>query len=191
MKRLLCATLMLTMTSWCGAQPRRIAPQEVWDRIVDDDPNPLSPLPNALLAPPTGATWTPGGYAPAHGALVRWGSDNSLLTQFIVGITDASADPPGDSLAFVLVSGSSRQQGCAAPLEAAGARWARRSGRMSGIHGMRGRFHLNRAASCGRMLEGPGNGKFRLIAGGAFLENHPTDAGGRRGSVDQHNDEIH
>ena len=60
------ALLILAPMSWVGAQEARTVPQEVLDRIVDDDPNPLPrflapeeyglpiPAPEAFLAPPTG-----------------------------------------------------------------------------------------------------------------------------------------
>ena len=79
--------------------------------IQDDDPNPLpkhaSPedkqllhellesralQPLALPGPPPGTLWTPSEYESLEGVLIRWGSYNSLLTEFVVGITAASAN---------------------------------------------------------------------------------------------------
>jgi agmatine/peptidylarginine deiminase len=44
----------------------------------------------ALPGPPPGALFTPGEYEPVEGVLIRWGSFNSLLAEFVVGVTAAS-----------------------------------------------------------------------------------------------------
>ena len=41
MKHLLSIALVLSITSWSQAQQARRVPQEILDRIVDDEPNPL------------------------------------------------------------------------------------------------------------------------------------------------------
>jgi hypothetical protein len=92
--------------------------------IQDDDPN---PLPNyasdedkrlldeilsqqpieamALAGPPSGVLWTPAEYEEMAGVLVRWGSYNALLTEFIVEVSQ----PDTNAKAWVLVENSSQQ----------------------------------------------------------------------------------
>jgi len=84
---------------------------EKYAGIEDDDPNPLPAYaseedkrlldellsqrllqPLALPGPPSGTLWTPSEYEALEGVLIRWGSYNSLLTEFVVGITAASAN---------------------------------------------------------------------------------------------------
>ncbi len=115
-------------------------PADYLASIVDDEPNPLPRYATqeeeqllqekvllqalegvealgAQTAPPSGAVWTPAEYELLDGVLVRWGSYNSLLTEFIVGVSDAD----NDSTAWVLVETSSQQSSCTSTLEGAGA----------------------------------------------------------------------
>ena len=133
MKRLLTITLVLATASWCFAQQARIVPQEILDRIVDDDPNPLPryltpeerllPLPTLTaddlqrLAPPTGTVHTPSEYDLNEGLLIRWGSYNSILTAMTVGIT--TGDP--EAIVYILVTGASQQASTTSTLTSAGA----------------------------------------------------------------------
>jgi agmatine/peptidylarginine deiminase len=107
----------------------RKVPQEILDRIVDDDPNPLPrsmtpeerrlplPLPSLRLDQPIGAVFTPSEYDFNEGLLIRWGSYNALLTEMAVGIT--TGDP--EAMVWILVTGSSQQSSCTSTLTGAGA----------------------------------------------------------------------
>jgi len=82
------------------AAPRLVAP-EVLALIQDDDPYPLPrglsadelrgwKLPDALqtpYAPPSGPVRAQAEYEDNSGILVRWGSQNALLTQMTVAVT--------------------------------------------------------------------------------------------------------
>ncbi len=133
----LCALVVLSLPV---ATHAGTVPPEVLAGIVDDEPNPLpryatpeeeqwlqeqglmqaletvAPL-GAQTAAPSGVVWTPGEYEACHGVLVRWGSYNSLLTEFIVGVADLNMD----AIAFVLVETDSQRASCASTLETAGA----------------------------------------------------------------------
>ena len=133
MKRLLSITLVLALTSWCGAQQAKTVPQEVLDRIVDDEPNPLPryatpeerllPRPTPTLeeiltaAPPTGTVHTPSEYEANEGMLIRWGSYNSVLTAMTVAVT--TGDP--EAVVYILVTGASQQSSATSTLSSAGA----------------------------------------------------------------------
>jgi len=130
MKRLLTGALMLATTSVCVAQPARIVPQEVLDRIVDDRPDslPRSMTPAEALipqvqpdrlraTPPTGVVFTPPEYALNEGMLIVWGHYNSILTAMTVAVT--TGDP--EAIMWILVTGSSQQNSATNTLTAAGA----------------------------------------------------------------------
>jgi agmatine/peptidylarginine deiminase len=89
--------------------PRGFTPEERarW-RLPD-----LSRLP---LAPPTGTVDTPAEYERNDGLLIRWGSQNALLTQMAVAMT--TGEP--DMTLYVVVS-SALQASAASTLAAAGA----------------------------------------------------------------------
>lgn len=72
------------------------------------------------MTPPIGDVWAPGEYDAVYGALVAWepGSFLSLLTEFIVGITN---DPDMNSLAFVIVRDASQKASARNTLESYGA----------------------------------------------------------------------
>ncbi|UCE59813.1 MAG: agmatine deiminase family protein, partial [Phycisphaerales bacterium] len=130
MRQLLCVILALTMAPLCFGQRAKVVPQEVLDRIVDEDPNPLPrymtpaerlaplPTPDSLrLTPPTGLVATPSEYDHNRGLLVRWGSFNSEITAMTVPIT--TADP--DAIVYILVWSTSLQASATATLTSAGA----------------------------------------------------------------------
>ena len=133
MRHLLSVILMLITTSWCVGQTAKIVPQEILDRIVDNEPNPLPryltpaerliPLPQRsqadllLLSPPTGEIYTPAEYEQNEGLLISWGSYNDVLTAMTVGIT--TGDP--GAIVYVVVSGASEQASATSTLTAAGA----------------------------------------------------------------------
>ncbi len=122
-----------------GAGPTRRVPADILATIVDDEPDPLprypTPQEQQLLeqrrllreqAPltrderfgaPWGPVWTPGEYEQADGVLVRWGSFNALLTEFIVGVSDSD----NASTAYVIVTDANQQISCEATLGGAGA----------------------------------------------------------------------
>ena len=110
--------------------------------IQDDDPNPLpryaSPEDkqllhellesraiqaqglealDALVGPPSGVLWTPAEYDEMSGVLVRWGSYNSLLAEFVVEVSQ----PDTDAKAWVLVENSSQESSAYSTLQGAGA----------------------------------------------------------------------
>jgi agmatine/peptidylarginine deiminase len=110
--------------------------------IEDDDPNPLPAYASpedrqlldellearalqaqtldaldALAGPPSGVLWTPAEYEEMAGVLVRWGSYNSLLTEFVVEVSQ----PDTNAKTWVLVENSSQQSSAYSTLEAYGA----------------------------------------------------------------------
>ena len=124
------AGLLAAITTTAAAQPRTVAP-EVLALIQDDDPYPLPRglsaeershwrLPDTSrlpYAPPPGRVRAQAEYEDNSGILVRWGSQNALLTQMTVAITT------GDSEArvYVVTTGTSQQNSAAATLAGAGA----------------------------------------------------------------------
>lgn len=114
------------------AETPRSVPPEVLALIQDDDPYPLPRnlsaeerrswrLPDALLvpfAPPPARVRAQAEYEANSGILVRWGSQNALLTQMTVAITTGDAD----AFVYVVVTGSSQQNSATATLSGAGAR---------------------------------------------------------------------
>ncbi len=126
-------TLSMSMMLWCGPPTGASPPREQLDKIVDDDPNPLpryatpqeklieirSPTLEDLLrgGPPSGSIHCSAEYEVSQGGLVRWGSFNSLLTEFIVGITE----PDPGAIAYVLVTGASQQASATSTLTSNGA----------------------------------------------------------------------
>ena len=63
-------------------------------RLLDEllRPQRLQSQAQAAPGPPSGAIRTPSEYEPQEGVLIRWGSFNALLTEFVVGVTAASAN---------------------------------------------------------------------------------------------------
>lgn len=113
-----------------AAEPRTVPP-EVLALIQDDDPFPLPRglsaeerriwrLPDAQRtpsAPPPGKVRAQAEYEGNSGILVRWGSQNALITQMTVAIT--TGDP--DARVYVVVTGASQQSSATATLTGAGA----------------------------------------------------------------------
>lgn len=122
--------LLLAAVGVHAAEPRTVPP-EVLALIQDDDPYPLPRglsdeerrrwrLPDALhtpFAPPPGSVRAQAEYEGNSGILVRWGSQNALITQMTVAIT--TGDP--DAYVYVVVTGASQQSSAASTLTGAGA----------------------------------------------------------------------
>ena len=72
------------------------------------------------IAAPIGPVWAPGEYEAVYGPLVAWepGSYLSLLTEFIVGVTN---DPDMNSVAFVIVRDAAQEASARSTLESYGA----------------------------------------------------------------------
>ena len=97
--------LLLAAVGVHAAEPRTVPP-EVLALIQDDDPYPLPRglsaeerrhwrLPDALhvpFAPPPGRVRAQAEYEGNSGILVRWGSQNALITQMTVAITTGDPD---------------------------------------------------------------------------------------------------
>ncbi|WP_257388719.1 agmatine deiminase family protein [Tahibacter caeni] len=129
------AAAVLILAVVPAAAAPRLVPPEVLALIQDDDPYPLPRglsadelrgwrLPDALrtpYAPPPGRVRAQAEYEDNSGILVRWGSQNALLTQMTVAIT--TGDP--DAVVYVVVTGTSQQNSAAATLSGAGADLAR------------------------------------------------------------------
>jgi agmatine/peptidylarginine deiminase len=106
-----------------------VVPRAVLDSIVDDDPRPLprslTPderagwrLPTRLpAAPPTGPVRAQAEYEPNDGLLIRWGSQNALLTEMTVAVTTQTTD----ARMYIVVSGTAQQDSATTTLQAAGA----------------------------------------------------------------------
>lgn len=134
MTRALAIWTLLSMTAAAAtveaAEPRTVAP-EVLALIQDDDPYPLPrglsaeerrhwKLPDALrtpFAPPPGRVRAQAEYESNSGIIVRWGTQNALLTQMTVAIT--TGDP--DARVYIVVTGTSQQNSASATLNGAGA----------------------------------------------------------------------
>lgn len=113
-----------------AATPRTVPP-EVLALIRDDDPYPLPrglsaeeravwTLPDTSRiprAPPPGRVRAQAEYEANSGILVRWGTQNALLTQMTVAIT--TGDP--DARVYIVTTGTSQQNSAAATLSGAGA----------------------------------------------------------------------
>ncbi|TDR45790.1 agmatine/peptidylarginine deiminase [Tahibacter aquaticus] len=126
--------LMLVL-AWAAAAaqaqvPKTVAP-EVLALIQDDEPYPLPrnlsaeerarwqppDLSRAPQAPPAGPVRAQAEYEDNSGILVRWGTQNALLTQMAVAIT--TGDP--DAFVYVVVTGATQQSSASATLNGAGA----------------------------------------------------------------------
>lgn len=118
--------LMLTLP----AHALKLADPAVLARIVDEEPSlprgytpaerarwRLPDLSRLPLAPPSGAIHTPAEYEQNAGLLIRWGSQNALLTEMAVAIT--TGEP--DFRLYVVVSGSTQQSSASSTLSSAGA----------------------------------------------------------------------
>ena len=133
MKRALWIVVVLSLTTLFGMQAVADVPPEVLAQIKDDDPNPLPkylteeekllPMPTPtredyqFRSPPTGTVYTPSEYELCEGALIRWGSYNSLLTEFTVGVT--TGDP--EAIVYIVVTGAAQQSSATSTLTSAGA----------------------------------------------------------------------
>lgn len=118
-----------------SANEPRTVPPEVLALIQDDDPYPLPrglsaeerriwKLPDALhvpFAPPPGRVRAQAEYESNSGILVRWGTQNALITQMTVAIT--TGDP--DARVYVVVTGTSQQNSANSTLTGAGAEMSR------------------------------------------------------------------
>jgi agmatine/peptidylarginine deiminase len=101
--------------------------------IRDDSPTPprsatplerLQPLPQPKMvpdAPPTGAVRAQAEYEVNDGLLVRWGQQNSLLTEMAVAVTTLTPD----ARMYVVVTGASQQSSATTTLSGAGANMSR------------------------------------------------------------------
>ena len=120
---------LLLLPSQTLAQVRQV-PDEVLAAIVDDEPTlprGFTPAERALwqppdlsrlpLVPPPREVWTPAEYDRNSGLLIRWGQQNSVLTEMVVAITTGD---PGIEV-FIVVSGSSQQSSASSTLSGAGA----------------------------------------------------------------------
>jgi agmatine deiminase len=115
----------LPVVAW--TQP--LVPQAVLDAIVDDEtaplPRSLSPqeraswrLPSRLPAvPPAVPVRAQAEYESNDGLLIRWGSQNALLTEMTVGVTTLTQD----ARMFIVVSSTAQQATATTTLQGAGA----------------------------------------------------------------------
>ncbi len=129
MRRLIVLSLVLAVAAPVAAEELVLVPQEVLDRIVDDNPNPLPanlapherglPLPPLApwRTPPSGTVHTPAEYEPCAGLLVSWQDYTAVLTAMIVPLT--TGDP--EAIAWVVVDGASQQASATSTLTSAGA----------------------------------------------------------------------
>lgn len=105
MRNIATALLALLLAAGLNAQELRRADPAFLAQIVDDEPTlprgftpaeragwQLPDLSRAPLAPPTGAVDTPAEYEKNAGLLIRWGSQNALLTEMAVAITTGEPD---------------------------------------------------------------------------------------------------
>lgn len=112
---------------------RRVAP-EILAQIADDEPTlprgfapgeregwQVPDLSRAPLSPPPRAVHTPAEYEKNDGLLIRWGAQNSVLTEMVVAIT--TGDP--DITVFIVVSGTTQQGTASSTLSGAGANMSR------------------------------------------------------------------
>lgn len=123
---LLASLSVLSCTTAAADGPLTVDPAYL-ARIVDDEPTlprglaPGEQVPpanwRAQTAPPVGTVQTTAEYQNNNGLLLRWGSQNALLTQMTVAITNG--DP--DAIVYMVVSGSSQQQSATTTLQGAGA----------------------------------------------------------------------
>lgn len=129
MRAIAIALISLLGVAVLDAQELRRADPAFLARIVDDEPTlprgftpaeragwQLPDLTRAPLAPPVGTVDTPAEYEKNAGLLIRWGSQNALLTEMAVAMT--TGDP--DMTLYVVVS-SGLQASAAATLSGAGA----------------------------------------------------------------------
>jgi agmatine/peptidylarginine deiminase len=128
--RIIAITLgMLLCAGSATAQQLKLADPAYLATIEDDEPTlprgfapderarwRLPDLSRMPLAPPTGAVDTPAEYERNEGLLIRWGSQNALLTQMAVAMT--TGEP--DMTLYVVVS-SALQASAASTLAGAGA----------------------------------------------------------------------
>jgi agmatine/peptidylarginine deiminase len=124
------ALACLLLGSSSGLAQVRQVPAEVLASIADDEatlPRGFTPaeraqwqppeLSRAPLAPPPRAVWTPAEYDKNGGLLIRWGSQNAVLTEMVVAIT--TGEPEIE--VFIVVSGSTQQSSASSTLSGAGA----------------------------------------------------------------------
>lgn len=118
---------LVVLPAIAGAEP--LVPQAVLDAIVDDD---AQPLPRSLTpeeraswrlptrspaAPPTGPVRAQAEYESNDGLLIRWGSQNALLTEMTVAVTTRTPD----ARMYIVVSGTAQQNSATTTLQNAGA----------------------------------------------------------------------
>ncbi len=114
---------------------RRVVDPALLATIVDDEANPLPrglsaeekarwrlPIP-ALLDrnPPPGPVRAQAEYEENDGLLIRWGTQNALLTEMTVAVTTLTAD----ARMYIVVSGASQQASATSTLQSAGANLSR------------------------------------------------------------------
>jgi agmatine/peptidylarginine deiminase len=114
---------------------RRVVDPAILATIVDDEANPLprglTPEerarwrwpPKALLerSPPPGPVRAQAEYEENDGLLIRWGTQNALLTEMTVAVTTLTPD----ARMYIVVSGASQQASATTTLTNAGANMAR------------------------------------------------------------------
>lgn len=116
------------------AQQPRTVPADVLARIVDDEPTlprgfapgeaarfVVPDLSRVPFVPPPRSVDTPAEYEQNSGLLIRWGSQNSVLTEMAVAIT--TGEPEVEL--FIVVSGASQQSSASSTLSGAGAEMSR------------------------------------------------------------------
>lgn len=129
MRAFLISVCLLLGIGSAGAQSLKLADPAFLATIEDDEPTlprgftpeerarwRLPDVSRLPLAPPTGSVDTPAEYERNAGLLIRWGSQNALLTQMAVAMT--TGEP--DMILYVVVS-SSLQASAASTLSGAGA----------------------------------------------------------------------
>lgn len=117
-----------------AAESMRLADPAVLATIRDDVPTPprgflpeerarwvLPDLSRMPLAPPTGPVDTPAEYERNDGLMIRWGSQNALLTEMAVPIT--TGEP--DMTLHIVVADSNMQASASSTLQSAGANLSR------------------------------------------------------------------
>jgi agmatine/peptidylarginine deiminase len=118
-----------------AAAERRVVDPAFLATIVDDEANPLprgltpderarwSPSAPALLerTPPPGPVRAQAEYEENDGLLIRWGTQNALLTEMTVAVTTLTPD----ARMYIVVSGASQQASATTTLQGAGANLSR------------------------------------------------------------------
>lgn len=134
--------VLFAVLLFTGASPglaaggeRRVVDPAFLATIVDDEANPLprhlTPeerarwrlpgLDPSLRAPPPGPVRAQAEYEENDGLLIRWGTQNALLTEMTVAVTTLTPD----ARMYIVVSGASQQASATTTLSGAGANLSR------------------------------------------------------------------